>query len=426
MPLSSCRPARISPTLHPVVTLHCPLAAPTDKSASFYVGDSAGRKGDFSAAASDRKFALNVGVDFHTPEVGSPSQLSLGLPVLIQLDCRRNTFLANRPRSTPSPVFTRPPFPSGVRTLFSPPCTHIDISLIRTKPSGPPFVPTSTPLVPPPRSDGKPDLVMFIGYPAMGKTKLYKQHFEPAGYEHVNQDTLKTKAKCLNAVEAALKSGRCVVVGLSFPVLRSKVIKTLTKGEPADNTNRNRKTREDYLDLAEKYGAECRCVLFEGTYELAWHNNLYRAFCLSESVKATEVGLILSTLTLTPTLTIICDAGHDYRHLVHCWRTLHSPLSGLHTRRLRWMRGLRRSRLSSGGLKAERRMCGGMGCGCRLIESGRRLGGYGYLVFCVQIVYMIWYSLEWTLCGLTSHIHTQLMLDEPIGLASKHCETYRV
>jgi len=52
------------------------LAASTDKSASFYVGDSAGRKGDFSAAASDRKFALNVGVDFHTPEVGSPSHLS--------------------------------------------------------------------------------------------------------------------------------------------------------------------------------------------------------------------------------------------------------------------------------------------------------------------------------------------------------------
>ena len=151
----------------------------------------------------------------------------------------------------------------------------------------------------------------------MGKTRLYKQHFEPAGYEHVNQDTLKTKAKCLNAVEAALKSGRRVVVGMSFPGLYPEIIKALTKGEPADNTNRNRKTREDYLDLAEKCGVECRCVLFEGTYELAWHNNLYRAFCLSESVKATEVGLTLFTLTLASTLTVICDAGHDYRSPVH-------------------------------------------------------------------------------------------------------------
>ena len=134
---------------------------------------------------------------------------------------------------------------------------------------------------------------MFVGYPAMGKTGLYKQHFEPAGYEHVNQDTLKTKTKCLNAVEAALKAGRSVVVGMSFAGPHSRVIEALTKGKLADNTNRNRKTREDYLDLAEIYGVECRCVLFEGTYELAWHNNLYRAFCLSESVKASEVGLIL-------------------------------------------------------------------------------------------------------------------------------------
>src|SRR5258706_5377930 len=125
--LSSCRPARISPTLHPAATLHGPLATPTDKLASFYVGDSAGRKGDFSASASDRKFALNVGVDFHTPEVGSPSQSSLGLPVLIQLEDRRNTSLANRPQSTRSPGFIHLPFPSGVRTLFSPPCTHISL-----------------------------------------------------------------------------------------------------------------------------------------------------------------------------------------------------------------------------------------------------------------------------------------------------------
>ena len=39
-----------------------------DKSASFYVGDAAGRANDF--ASTDRKFALNVGVQFYTPEVG--------------------------------------------------------------------------------------------------------------------------------------------------------------------------------------------------------------------------------------------------------------------------------------------------------------------------------------------------------------------
>jgi len=59
--------------------------------------------------------------------------------------------------------------------------------------------------------------VLFVGYPAIGKTALFKRHFEPAGYEHINQDTLKTKARCLNAVEAALKAGQSVVVGVFFP-----------------------------------------------------------------------------------------------------------------------------------------------------------------------------------------------------------------
>jgi bifunctional polynucleotide phosphatase/kinase len=54
----------------------------------------------------------------------------------------------------------------------------------------------------------------------MGKTSLYKRHFEPVGYEHVNQDTLKTKARCLNAIEAALKAGQSVVVGTFLPQFR--------------------------------------------------------------------------------------------------------------------------------------------------------------------------------------------------------------
>lgn len=39
-----------------------------DKSKSFYVGDAAGRSGDF--AGTDRKWAMNVGLTFYTPEVG--------------------------------------------------------------------------------------------------------------------------------------------------------------------------------------------------------------------------------------------------------------------------------------------------------------------------------------------------------------------
>ena len=42
-------------------------SSPKDKSASYYVGDAAGRADDF--ASTDRKLALNVGVPFYTPEV---------------------------------------------------------------------------------------------------------------------------------------------------------------------------------------------------------------------------------------------------------------------------------------------------------------------------------------------------------------------
>lgn len=63
----------------------------------------------------------------------------------------------------------------------------------------------------------------------------------------VNQDELKTKARCLNVARAELEReegeegmGRRVVV---------------------DNTNRNVETRKAWLDLAKEVGVPVRCVL---------------------------------------------------------------------------------------------------------------------------------------------------------------------
>ncbi len=47
---------------------------------------------------------------------------------------------------------------------------------------------------------------------AAGKTSFFRRHFAPR-YEHVNQDILKTKEKCLAVAEPMLRSGRSVVVG---------------------------------------------------------------------------------------------------------------------------------------------------------------------------------------------------------------------
>ena len=63
------------------------------------------------------------------------------------------------------------------------------------------------------RRNSPPDGQPFVGYPSMNKTTLFMRRFGPPWYEHVKQDALKTKAKCLGAVEAALKAGRSVVAG---------------------------------------------------------------------------------------------------------------------------------------------------------------------------------------------------------------------
>ena len=47
-----------------------------DKKDSYFVGDAAGRADDF--ASTDRKLALNVGIQFYTPEVKGLSIIRMG------------------------------------------------------------------------------------------------------------------------------------------------------------------------------------------------------------------------------------------------------------------------------------------------------------------------------------------------------------
>lgn len=48
---------------------------------------------------------------------------------------------------------------------------------------------------------------------AAGKTTFYQTHFQPKGYVHVNQDTLKSRDACLSEVRRTVESGTrgCVV-----------------------------------------------------------------------------------------------------------------------------------------------------------------------------------------------------------------------
>ncbi|KIL68653.1 hypothetical protein M378DRAFT_158497 [Amanita muscaria Koide BX008] len=195
-----------------------------DKTASFFVGDAAGRqftkkKADF--ASTDRKWALNIDVKFYTPE-----EYFLGL--------------------TPHRDIVLPGF-------------HVS-----SLPDLPLFVPTSKPLIPP---GSEQEIVLFVGYPCLGKTTFFRRVFEPASYVHINQDNLKNRNKCITAVRDAMQNKLSCVV---------------------DNTNRDRATRKAYIDLAREFCVTIRCFVFTGSIELAWHNNLYRAFNIPPSATGKE------------------------------------------------------------------------------------------------------------------------------------------
>ncbi|EPT06187.1 hypothetical protein FOMPIDRAFT_1027013 [Fomitopsis schrenkii] len=191
-----------------------------DRSNSIFVGDAAGRPTDH--ASTDRKWALNVEIPFYTPE---------------------EYFL-----KLPAAPYTLPGF-------------HVS-SLPRELPR---VTPTSTPLIPPHPTQ---ELVVFVGYPSLGKSSFYRKHFEPLGYVHINQDTLRTREKCVKAAAEALLEGKSCVV---------------------DNTNRNADTRRHYVELAKKHSIPIRCIMFIGSLELAWHNNLYRAFNMLASAAEKEI-----------------------------------------------------------------------------------------------------------------------------------------
>jgi len=83
----------------------------------------------------------------------------------------------------------------------------------------------------------------------------------------VNQDTLGSRPKCIKAAEEALVAGKSCVI---------------------DNTNRDVQTRNYYLNIAKRLQVPARCFSFQGSVELAWHNNLYRAYARPASVVARE------------------------------------------------------------------------------------------------------------------------------------------
>ncbi|KAG0371642.1 hypothetical protein BGX24_001393 [Mortierella sp. AD032] len=228
---------------------------------SYYVGDAAGREKDWKVGAvkdfnnTDRKFADSLGIAFHTPE-----------HFFLDQACpdHKWSYGAFDPKKWPA--------------------------------NAPLFSPTSTPLLATP---GTSELILFCGYPASGKSSFAHKHILSTGhYEYVNQDTLKTKDKCLKAVDEGLKNKKAVVV---------------------DNTNPDVATRAPYIALAKRHNVPVRCFLFQADKHLATHNNYFRAFhrpLIAASDAVTEKSLktvttTTTTVATTDTTTTTVTSGTD-------------------------------------------------------------------------------------------------------------------
>lgn len=117
----------------------------------------------------------------------------------------------------------------------------------------------------------EPELIICVGYPASGKSSFVKTHIVPHGYVYVNQDTLKTRDRCVKACKEGLASGKSVIV---------------------DNTNPEASTRRLYIQLAKEAKVPVRCFYFGENEGLAQHNNYYRALYKKSAEKRDVLSII--------------------------------------------------------------------------------------------------------------------------------------
>jgi len=169
---------------------------------AFYCGDAVGRVGDFSDT--DLKFALNCNIKCYTPEI-----------IFLGFD--------NKNKSIKYPILP-------TKTLHS-------------------FKYNNT---------SNKQLILMIGFPASGKSTVAKKIASTNNnYIIINQDTMKTKKKCLDETLKNIKLNYNIII---------------------DNTNVTKDIRKEYIDIAKKYNYKVIYVVMLTSKEISLHNNYYRNY----------------------------------------------------------------------------------------------------------------------------------------------------
>ena len=101
------------------------------------------------------------------------------------------------------------------------------------------------------------EIILLVGLQGSGKSTYSDILVNVHGYVRINQDTLKTKSKCLTEAKKQMGLDASIVV---------------------DNTNSSKDTRAEYIKLAQKYNYTVRCFVFDVSLEFAMHNTTYRMY----------------------------------------------------------------------------------------------------------------------------------------------------
>jgi bifunctional polynucleotide phosphatase/kinase len=199
-----------------------------DMTNSFYCGDACGRikyknrKADFSC--SDYKFALNLNITFYTPEqLFYNSQLDIDIDI-----CYR--YLGFEPK----------------KYLTNTDDSEIQIMLNNI-------------------SNFNRKLILLIGPMAAGKSTFYNNYLSAQDtYKLINQDQLKTIAKCKAEFKNLINQKNYNIV--------------------IDNCNKDIKTREIWKELAKKNNLELIYIVLDIPKEMSLHLNTYRSLTSSKHI----------------------------------------------------------------------------------------------------------------------------------------------
>jgi len=108
------------------------------------------------------------------------------------------------------------------------------------------------------------ELIIMIGYPGSGKSSIANNYLKPNDYIIINQDSLKTKKKCLETIEKNMILNKNIVI---------------------DNMNYTKEKRKEFIDIAKKYNYSLRAIFLETSYELSKHNMLYRYYISNANIQ---------------------------------------------------------------------------------------------------------------------------------------------